>query len=336
MKGLGTQADPYIPETIPEFKQAVGTYDAYVKLDRDFDFNNNDTLWLWETILVVCNELNGNGYKLTNCYCYDAAMFRAEGATNIKSASQRNRIVRNLTMEIIFVQKTAPDSLWSNYGLFASYYRYESMSGIDLIFYDCDIRVKYYPLSDDGALLRRKNEVAKDGNIRFRRCIFNIDCYWNNKYIYLFKFENNLISNGSVEINYCELNINYYCGSSNNLVTTYFYLIRGNNLPPTCIFENNAVFINTLKKNIGARVYLFSGNANIGNCYFVVRAIYGSDTTPFIYTDSTNTNPISSTCFCDSSLCNSSQFAIKTNFYLLPTEKCKDASYLSSIGFRIG
>lgn len=37
MTGTGTQADPYIPTTLTEFIEAVGTSGAYVALDRDID-----------------------------------------------------------------------------------------------------------------------------------------------------------------------------------------------------------------------------------------------------------------------------------------------------------
>lgn len=64
MTGTGTQEDPFVPITLTEFIEAVGTAGAYVALDRDIDAAEDPayTGELTEAVGFAATRVEGNGH----------------------------------------------------------------------------------------------------------------------------------------------------------------------------------------------------------------------------------------------------------------------------------
>lgn len=64
MTGTGTQADPFVPITLTEFIEAVGTSSAYVALDRDIDAAEDPayTGELTAPVGFAAAQVEGNGH----------------------------------------------------------------------------------------------------------------------------------------------------------------------------------------------------------------------------------------------------------------------------------
>lgn len=64
MTGTGTQADPYIPTTLTEFIEAVGSSGAYVELDRDIDASEDPNYGgeLTERVEFMATQVAGGGF----------------------------------------------------------------------------------------------------------------------------------------------------------------------------------------------------------------------------------------------------------------------------------
>lgn len=64
MTGTGTQSDPYVPITLTEFIEAVGTSGAYVELDRDIDAAEDPayTGELTAPVGFAATQVEGNGH----------------------------------------------------------------------------------------------------------------------------------------------------------------------------------------------------------------------------------------------------------------------------------
>lgn len=345
MRGTGTQADPLIPESIPEFKQAIATQDAYVKLDRDFDFNNNDTLWLWEYMDFSCSELDGNGYKLTNCYCYNKALFYFHNTTYNCPAP---KICRNLIIEAIYISLTSDVDggtqsfigysgwLWSNDDYLYAY------------FYDCDFRIKYYPLKNDNRMIGGWTSWAKRCGLYIRRCIFNIDVY-TGQYEHISIF-NNYQGSCDMQIAYCEFNVNIcMCNTKAAASTNNNRPLRGDisifNFTNVTVDNdapilNCAVFINVYGVDISSSdtqlvipcASTYTGNAaKVSNSYFIIKPIQTGLKLQF---DGLKMQ-CTSVCFVDNDLLIGTS-NVPANMLCLTTAQCKDAEYLATNGFRIG
>lgn len=65
MKGTGTQTDPYLVDNIADFRAACLSSRVYVKLMADLDCNK-EGYHEWETLGVICYEVDFNGYALIN------------------------------------------------------------------------------------------------------------------------------------------------------------------------------------------------------------------------------------------------------------------------------
>lgn len=66
MTGTGTQEDPFVPITLTEFIEAVGTSGAYVELDRDIDAAEDPayTGELTEAVAWAASTVDGQGHML--------------------------------------------------------------------------------------------------------------------------------------------------------------------------------------------------------------------------------------------------------------------------------
>lgn len=66
MTGSGTQSDPFVPITLTEFIEAVGTSGAYVALDRDIDAAEDPNYGgeLTAPIYINATSVNGNRYEV--------------------------------------------------------------------------------------------------------------------------------------------------------------------------------------------------------------------------------------------------------------------------------
>ena len=66
MTGTGTQEEPFVPITLTEFIEAVGTSGAYVELDRDIDATDDPGYggFLSSAITFNVAELQGNGHVI--------------------------------------------------------------------------------------------------------------------------------------------------------------------------------------------------------------------------------------------------------------------------------
>lgn len=80
MTGTGTQADPYIVDTWPDFVTAVGTTGAYVEVapDTEWDFNNIAPEGA-PTVTVTAAHINGYGCILKNVRAEDTFLSFAGG-----------------------------------------------------------------------------------------------------------------------------------------------------------------------------------------------------------------------------------------------------------------
>lgn len=67
MTGTGTQADPYIPTTLTEFIEAVGTAGAYVELTQDINAADDPayTGELTSSIALQCSEMDGREHVIS-------------------------------------------------------------------------------------------------------------------------------------------------------------------------------------------------------------------------------------------------------------------------------
>lgn len=71
MTGTGTQADPFVVDTWPDFVTAVGTANAYVEFSEgggNIDLNNHAPTGI-STVSIKCVSIKGNGWTLSNIYC---------------------------------------------------------------------------------------------------------------------------------------------------------------------------------------------------------------------------------------------------------------------------
>lgn len=86
MTGTGTQADPYIVDTWPDFVTAVGTSGAYVKVTPGLTWNMNEVAPDGiSTITINCASINGGGLKILALRAtgYLLTIYRATTIRNI-------------------------------------------------------------------------------------------------------------------------------------------------------------------------------------------------------------------------------------------------------------
>lgn len=346
MRGSGTQADPYIITNVAELRQCCQYDHCYMKLGNDIDFNYDTILWGWEPLGGRFNELDGDGYKITNCYCYHAAFI------NLSSASF-TPIVRNVIIEAIFINN-APSSQNDGNG-FISWYN--AGSGTPIYFYDCDIRVKYYVETNNTVLFMSYWSYSNAMGF-YRRCIFNIDFYPNG-------YEKTQIFNGSGshnagDIKNCEIKISihmannlfsgrsiYYTDTSglakeNCLMYVFSQAANANNKIP---YENDAVFINIdgMNPSLSDKLCIILSDASgqrFSNSYFILNDVKGNylDTKDIIFESCTSGN-FATSCFMNDKAQfynkNQAQTDLSGNLHRLTDEQCKSLQDLLDIGFII-
>ena len=103
MTGTGTQADPYIPTTLTEFIEAVGTSGAYVALDRDIDAASDPayTGELASSIAWRAVEVDGGGFSLVGVTVALATFFVTSAATTAKNFRIRDCTLKKGTTDCI-------------------------------------------------------------------------------------------------------------------------------------------------------------------------------------------------------------------------------------------
>ena len=185
ISGTGTQADPYQVTTVEQFEGALAQRGAYLKIMNNIDFGGISKRYTFSARYV-----DGNGKILSNFYVLNNTIFNLpqlyDGAD---PQEERKREFKNATLEFVIVsyltRQMDPDN-YSKYAGVAACYNYDgtnNTSTIDkwrnhdpnLIFTDCDVRIKYYGAIDSGNDGRL--DYNRSGSIfcRQRKIILNMD-----------------------------------------------------------------------------------------------------------------------------------------------------------------
>ena len=103
MTGTGTQSDPYVPITLTEFIEAVGTSGAYVALDRDIDAAEDPNYGgeLTESIAGAAAAVDGRGHILRGITMNQKSLIVMERAS----------CLNNITMVDIALKKGKTDMI---------------------------------------------------------------------------------------------------------------------------------------------------------------------------------------------------------------------------------
>ncbi len=103
MTGTGTQADPYIPTTLTEFIEAVGTSGAYVALTQDINAADDPayTGELTESIAWSAAEVDGRDFSLIGVTVALATFFVTSAATTAKNLHIRDCAIKKGTTSFI-------------------------------------------------------------------------------------------------------------------------------------------------------------------------------------------------------------------------------------------
>lgn len=96
MTGTGTQADPYIVDTWPDFVAAVGTSGAYVEVAPETFWDMNDISPEGVTIDWNCTSLQGNGAVIARPTVLEGNLINIAGSCqNIENIRIEKAIVNN-------------------------------------------------------------------------------------------------------------------------------------------------------------------------------------------------------------------------------------------------
>lgn len=152
MTGTGTQSDPFVPGTLTEFIEAVGTSGAYVALDRDIDAAEDPNYGgeLTNYIQWHCTEVNGNDHALIGLTIRGSSVFSAFRVVNV-----RNMIFRDLA-------SVATDNS-------RIIFSHDGGSGKYFVLTDCSISLKassfgYHPIiSVDSYITRCAFDISYSG-----------------------------------------------------------------------------------------------------------------------------------------------------------------------------
>ncbi|MBR7039647.1 MAG: hypothetical protein IKI21_10430 [Oscillospiraceae bacterium] len=95
MTGTGTQSDPFVPITLTEFIEAVGTSGAYVALDRDIDAAEDPNYGgeLTSSIALQCTEMDGSDHVVSGITVRADSFFKQ---TVSSSCRLKNVVMRDM------------------------------------------------------------------------------------------------------------------------------------------------------------------------------------------------------------------------------------------------
>ena len=310
--GTGTQADPYQVTTVEQFEGALAQRGAYLKIMNNLDFGGISKRYTFSA-----REVDGNDKTLSNFYVLNDTVFNLpqlyDGAN---PQEERNREFKNATLEFVIVSyltRQMDPYNYSKYAGVAACYDYDtsnitSMTPIwrnydpNLIFTDCDVRIKYYGAIDSpydgsynyscgGSIFCRQRKIALTYSIEdYPRIIlnaynsvFSIDAYmllpYNGPGIfsgYAYGPSYGIGSNNAVAgtIDNCVVKINLYdkfgwneeytknCSSTACFIVGHFNII-----------SNTAFHINYIAKaKLHNNTYcdILSHTNNLYNSYFVL------------------------------------------------------------------
>lgn len=191
ISGTGTQADPYQVTTVEQFEGALAQRGAYLKIMNNIDFGGISKRYTFSARYV-----DGNDKILSNFYVLNDTIFNLpqlyDGAD---PQEERKREFKNATLEFVIVSYLTRQMDPENYNKFAgvaacctydidkvnTWRNYDS----NLIFTDCDVRIKYYGAIDSrydgkeregrgGSIFCRQRQIG--GSYQFHvypRIIFN-------------------------------------------------------------------------------------------------------------------------------------------------------------------
>lgn len=103
MTGTGTQADPFVPITLTEFIEAVGTSGAYVELDRDI-YAAEDPAYTGElhsTISWAAADVDGRGHSLIGVTMVQATFFLTSRAGTLRNFTFQNCALKKGTSNVV-------------------------------------------------------------------------------------------------------------------------------------------------------------------------------------------------------------------------------------------
>ena len=351
MTGTGTSNDPYQITTVAELRQYIAIQGAYLKLMNDIDFNNDTVLWGWEPLYAACAELDGNGKKITNCYCYQKS-FIVLSCSNYTSVTIKNTII-----EAIYFTGTSISSTSENYGFIQSYNYNAGNSFVNIYFYDCDFRVKLY-VEVDGARFIYSLCSYNNGLVYLRRCIFNLDIYPNSHQKIVLFNRGGINGDTYAEVNSCEIKVNLHLANSLFTGKSVFYAdtsTSGSSRHVLCISDQNsaldskpnlnncAVFINIdgINENLPDKLCIMLNEyMGMSNCYFILNDVKGNylQTKNIIFENRIENSSITS-CFMNDKATfkgpRDKGLEADVNMHVLTDAECKNLQSLLDIGFLV-
>ena len=178
MTGTGTQADPYIPETLTELIEAVGRTGVYVSLNHDInaadDPNYNGELT--SPLSFDCGPLLGNGHSISGVTVRAGSLILSTRASFSANDVFFKNFALKRTGDGYALSTTTSDKMIMN-GCKASLTVDDAFGGINgsygliggCTFTDCALDVKYInsqnPIVLSNSQLLRSTIVVKDCNI---------------------------------------------------------------------------------------------------------------------------------------------------------------------------
>ena len=353
MTGTGTSTDPYQITTVAELRQYIAIQGAYLKLMNDIDFNNDTVLWGWEPLYAACAELDGNGKKITNCYCYQKS-FIILSCSNYTSVTIKNTIIEAIYFTDI---NQSVSSTSKNYGFVFPYNYNTGNSIVNIYFYDCDFRVKLY-VEADGSRFIYSRCSTNEGLVYLRRCIFNLDVYPNSHQKIVLFNRGGINGNRYAEVNSCEIKVNLHL--ANSLFTGKYVFYDDTSTSSSqryvlCISDQNsardsepnlnncAVFINIdgINENLPDKLcIMLNAYKGMSNCYFILNDVKGNylQTKSIIFENYGENSSITS-CFMNDKVTfkTSRDKGLENdpNMHMLSDAECKNLQSLLDIGFLV-
>lgn len=352
MTGTGTSTDPYQITTVAELRQYIAIQGAYLKLMNDIDFNNDTVLWGWVPLYAKCAELDGNGKKITNCYCYQKSFIVLSCSSNT-SVTIKNTIIEAIYFTGINQSIT---STGENYGFIYPYNYSAGNSNVTIYFYDCDFRVKLYVEHDNFSFIISYCS-SNQGLVYLRRCIFNLDVYPNSHAKTVLFYRPGVTSSNFTEVNSCEIKVNLHLANSLFTNKDVFYIdtsTSGSQRYILCIsnqytsydnrqnLNNCAVFINIdgINENLPDKLcIMLNSYRGMSNCYFILNDVKGNYLqTKSIIFENYESSSITSCFMNDKATFKGSRdrgLENDPNMHMLSDAECKDLQTLLDIGFLV-
>jgi hypothetical protein len=262
ISGTGTQADPYQVTTVEQFEGALAQRGAYLKIMNNIDFGGVSKRYTFSARYV-----DGNDKILSNFYVLNDIIFNLpqlyDGAD---PQEERKREFKNATLEFVIVSyltKQMDPANLSKYAGVAACYDYDISKvntwrnyDSNLIFTDCDVRLKYYGAIDTDVYESVTSNSGEGGSIFCRQRIITGNYYIENYPRIILNAYNSVFSIDA----YMLLPYNGPCIFSGYSYTSYNSIDPSNTVAGT--IDNCVVKINLYDKFGWNEEYTRSSNGN--------------------------------------------------------------------------